>query len=380
MALSRRGFLFTVAAGCFADEPFKGRIVPPAATRYADPATEFPIIRLTDPQFSSLLPFSGNRVLSKSSMLYASDQTGQWEAFRMELKKGESRQLTESTTLDTSSIAYLPNDKGFWHFDAGRLIETDFSKLKPRELYRVPEGFEKTPGVSYSDDGQHAAFVEKSAASDGAPVYRLRVLSLQKETAATLLESHEEIRDPLLQPKHSSLVYRIGDEIRIVNIDVQQHQRLQLAEGEIGQFRWSADGHSLLYLNRPKDPHRLTSLREWAADPPPATSGKAAGTSPGGPRDTLIAQTSQFVHFSPNADASVFVGSSGSKASPYILLLARAVKREFTLAEHRASDAAMVTPLFAPNSQFVAFVSDRHGKPAIYYISVEKFVSETEGS
>jgi len=50
------------------------------------------------------------------------------------------------------------------------------------------------------------------------------------------------------------------------------------------------------------------------------------------------------------------------------------------LAEHRASDPALVAPAFAPNSQFVVFVSDRHGKPAIYWIAVDKLVSETDGS
>jgi hypothetical protein len=36
--------------------------------------------------------------------------------------------------------------------------------------------------------------------------------------------------------------------------------------------------------------------------------------------------------------------------------------------------------MFTPNSQSVLFQSDRHGKPAIYWMAVEKFVSETEGS
>ena len=57
-----------------------------------------------------------------------------------------------------------------------------------------------------------------------------------------------------------------------------------------------------------------------------------------------------------------------------------AARRELALAEHRASDAALVAPAFAPNSQFVVFVSDRHGKPAIYWIAVDKLVSETDGS
>jgi len=148
-----------------------------------------------------------------------------------------------------------------------------------------------------------------------------------------------------------------------VNSDGQQSRRLPLAEGETRQVQWSADGHTLLYLNQPPDAHKLTTLREF---------------TPGANTDTLIANTTQFVHFHSNANSSVFIGASGSKASPYVLLLVRAVKRELTLAEHRARDAALVTPLFAPNSQSVFFASDRHGKPAIYWINVERFVSETE--
>ncbi len=76
----------------------------------------------------------------------------------------------------------------------------------------------------------------------------------------------------------------------------------------------------------------------------------------------------------------MYVGASGSKASPYLLLLIRAARRELAVAEHRASDPTLVAPAFAPNSQFVVFVSDRHGKPAIYWIAVDKLVSETDGS
>ena len=50
-----------------------------------------------------------------------------------------------------------------------------------------------------------------------------------------------------------------------------------------------------------------------------------------------------------------------------------------TLAEHRASDPKMVAPVFSPNSQRVYFSSDQHGKPAIYTMSVERLVEETEG-
>ena len=76
----------------------------------------------------------------------------------------------------------------------------------------------------------------------------------------------------------------------------------------------------------------------------------------------------------------MFVGASGSKASPYVLLLSRAAKREFTLAEHRAGDAVTVAPVFTTNNQTILFMSDRHGKPAIYLMPVDKLVSEADGS
>ena len=361
---SRRAFLASLAVAARAGEPTaRGRILPSVAVRYADPATEFPVLRLTDPQFSSSLPAIGNRGVTARQLLYASDLDGKWQAYRMDLKSKESRQLTDAGNLDASSIALLANERGFWHFDGPNLVETSFPVLKPRVVYKVPEGFDKLPGAHYSDDGKYAAFVERSASG-----YRLRLLHTQS-AAATLIESSEELSDPLLRPRDTSLVYRSRGELWSIRFNGKENRRLPLAEGETLQAQWTADGHAIEYLSRPSDPHKLTALREWAP-----------GTATGRGEDTKIADTSQFVRFHANADASVYVGASGSKASPYLLLLIRAARRELAMAEHRASDPAMVSPLFAPNSQFVVFLSDRHGKPAIYWIAVDKLVSETDGS
>ena len=362
---SRRGFMASLAAAtCAAQTTAKGRTLPSVAVRYTDPATEFTVLRLTDPQFTSSLPAAGNRGVTARQLLYASDLTGSWQAFRMDLKSKESRQLTEAERLDPASIALQGNERGFWHFDGPSLFETSFLTLKAREMYRVPDGFEKSGGASYSDDGQYAAFVEKSTSR-----YRLRLLHTPRGGAKTLVESAEELSDPLLRPHNSSLVYRSRGELWTIRFDGQQSRRLPLPEGETLQAQWVSDGHALEYLSRPADPRKLTALREWTQD---------NGSGPG--RDVRIADTSQFVRFQANSDASVYVGASGSKASPYLLLLIRAAHRELTLAEHRASDASLVTPAFAPNSQFVVFVSDRHGKPAIYWIAVDKLVTETDGS
>ncbi len=105
---SRRAFLasLTIAARA-AETTARGRILPSVAVRYADPATEFTVVRLTDPQFTSSLPAIGNRGVTARQLLYASDLDGKWQAYRMDLKSKESRQLTDAENLDAASIALL---------------------------------------------------------------------------------------------------------------------------------------------------------------------------------------------------------------------------------------------------------------------------------
>ena len=40
----------------------------------------------------------------------------------------------------------------------------------------------------------------------------------------------------------------------------------------------------------------------------------------------------------------------------------------------------MVAPIFSPDSQRIFFVSDRHGKPAVYTVKVDKLVEKTDES
>src|ERR1700691_5019186 len=101
---TRRNFLVSgLAPLAFAEQ--KGALLPSAWHRYADPATEFEVLRLTDPAHSSLLPAYYNRVLARRGgfLLYASDDTGSAQACRMDLHSGESRRLTEAAHLDVSS-------------------------------------------------------------------------------------------------------------------------------------------------------------------------------------------------------------------------------------------------------------------------------------
>ena len=167
----------------------------------------------------------------------------------------------------------------------------------------------------------------------------------------------------MARPRQMQVVYRAATGIFLVNLDGTGKRPLTLEPGQTGEIVWSPTGRTLLYLHIPDDPKQLITLRE---------------NYPDENADREIARTSQFASVASNGDASVFTGASRGKASAYVLILLRVTRRELTLCEHRASDANMVSPLFTPDSQSVVFVSDRHGKPALYQVKVEKFVEATQ--
>ena len=361
LACSRRAFLLSIPAACLAAPATgKGRIVSFPAVSYADPSTEFPVVRLTDPSVSSRLPPYGARSIAKNgnSAIIASDASGRMEAYRLDFKSGQARQLTEAESLAPSSVTFTTDERSFCYLEGRTVISASLSSLRTREVYRAGEGFDATGALCVTDDALFAVLVERKGGH-----YRLRLVRMADGTASTLAEADEEILDPVPRPRRASVLYRRGGSVWLSNFDGQQNYRLRLADGEASEALWSPDGRTVLYLNYPVDSRKLRNIREFTPD---------------ANEDKAIADTSQFVAFERNSDGSVFVGASGSKASPYVLLLARAVKREFTLCEHRASDPRMVSPVFTANSQRVLFTSDRHGKPAIYGMQVEKMVSETE--
>ncbi|HLW76442.1 MAG TPA: oligogalacturonate lyase family protein, partial [Bryobacteraceae bacterium] len=124
-ARSRRWFLsiLPAATGLAAETPGKGRTFPATLHKFPDPSTEFPVVRLTDPAFTAVLPQGYNRPVAKHSnfLLLASNFTGRFEVFRMDLKNGQSRQLTEAENLAPSALAMLPEDRGFLYVDGDRV-------------------------------------------------------------------------------------------------------------------------------------------------------------------------------------------------------------------------------------------------------------------
>jgi oligogalacturonide lyase len=281
------------------------------------------------------------------------------QVFRMDLKTGQTRLLTAAAALDGESVALMPDDRSFCYFDGPSLRQMTMSSLRDHEVYRVPDGWQRTDGASVSTDGLRAALAE----TDGAKS-RLRLVSLVRGTAATVVEADWTITHPILHPRRAQILYRQGDDaLWLVNTDGKQNHRLKLADGQVGPARWSPDGRTVLYLHLPADTTQLHAIREH---------------SPDQNLDKLVGKTSQFAHFGSNANGSVFVGASQNKASPTILLLLRVTHRELTVCEHKAGDPRTVAPIFSPDSQRIYFQSDRDGKRALYMVRVDKFVEETE--
>jgi oligogalacturonide lyase len=321
--------------------------------RYADPATELEVVRLTNPAFASGLAAPHLRQFTKNAeaLLYWSERDGTRQIYRLDLKSGISKQLTGAASLDVTSFSLSPDDRYLYYFDGSELKSVSSSLSNPRTIHEVSGGAGRS-GFTVASDGT-VLFAEGS--------HILRV-ALQK--AGPFAEAEGKIDLVMARPRRAQVLYREADAFWLINTDGTGKKRLPLAAGSAapGQALWSPNGKTLLYLNVPDDPKQLIALRE---------------ISPEDSTDQLVARTSQFGTFAPNGDASVFAGASRSKASAYILILLRVTRRELTLCEHRASDPAIVSVVFAPDSQSIVFVSDRDGKPAIYRVPVEKFVEET---
>ena len=359
LAGTRRAFVAGLATACARAEG-NGRHFPSEWRKFPDPATEFEVLRLTDPAHSSYLPSADSRPFTRrgNSLLFWSDRTGKPQAFRMDLKSGDSRQVTDAEALDGSTLTLAPDERSFCYFDGASFRQMNFSSLKDREIYRVPEGWQRCPGLCVA--GDYSALFGES--KDGRS--RIRRVGMSKGVSSTVLEVPFVLCHPVARPRRSQILYRQGDEaLWMVDFNGANNRKLRTPGGRIGQALWSPDGKTALYLHLPEDPARLNAIREFIPDDG---------------LDKMVSPTSQFVDFGPNTDGSVFVGASRNKNSPHILILLRVTRRELTLCEHRSSDPSKVSPVFSPDSQKIYFQSDKHGKPAIYRVQVDKFVEKTE--
>src|SRR5512135_541129 len=135
---SRRLFLAAIPTVCVAAGTGKGSLLPSAVFRYSDPSTEFSVFRLTDPEHTSTLPPHYAQAVSRKGnfLLYASDESGPTQAYRLDLRSGQARLLTDAENFDPACFTLLAGDRSFCYVDGGLLYLSALGSLRPRQLYR----------------------------------------------------------------------------------------------------------------------------------------------------------------------------------------------------------------------------------------------------
>jgi oligogalacturonide lyase len=324
--------------------------------RFLDPITETPVVRLTSLRSNSFLPAPTNRFVSVKDrfLVFSSDRGGKLAPFQVDLRTGILSQLARPQKLAPESLSLNHKRNALYFLDGDTLQEIMLATRKSRVL---------------ADDV--SSFCEVGSASDVNPSF---VVVRQGR-----LEMSEPGSEPLANDVENFCLARPGGRGCVFQKSAGAGQRefwyapfsttaqpVLLARGKVANPVWMPDGQTLLFLREIARPNSVTS--------------EIHSVNPETPGEQRLAATSQFAAFSPNADASVFVGASRSKAQPTVLLLVASVQREFTLCEHRASHPAAVSPVFSPDSKRVYFQSDHEGKSALYSVNVEALVESTSGN
>jgi oligogalacturonide lyase len=353
MSVTRRQFALTLAAA----PALRAQFTP--IRRYLDPSTEVEVLALSDPSYPSYLTHHSNRAVSSRGgfLVYATGTNQDLRILRLDIKGGATRVLTSSAALEPKSLALSPDDRTLYFADGDRLLAIPTSGGKPRELFKAssPESFRR--GLSLSEDGAAIALIDNNR------LEWIPTSSSARTSRRTLTDLDSSASHPSLSRSGFVFFRDARHGLHLVSTtNSTPPQRLPL-DGHIGPALWNPDGRSILYLRLNQGPGIPNSLFEYSLD---------------STKESLVGKTSQFVTFNRNFDSSVFVGASGSKAQPYILLMLRITRRELALCEHKSSDPASVSPVFSPNAQRIFFQSDRLGKPAIFSVSVDKLVEKNE--
>ena len=323
--------------------------------RFTDPTTESTVVRLTNPGNASLLPALGNRFISvrERFLVFSSDQTGRATPFRLDLRTGALRSLAPTGDLLTRSLCLDAEGRFLYLLDGTSLKQVGMGNGKVETL---------SDGVS--------AFSPGSSVADLIVVRQGRLQQL-KDKARVLADNVGPWC--ALQPGGAGCAFAReitpeGQELWYTPVSevlnrVSNPRPVLLAQGRVSNPLWSPDGKSLLFLRDvPSNGILLSEIHEAYPD---------TGL------EQRVASTSQFATVAPNADGTVFVGASRSKAQPTVILLLRSAQRELTLCEHRATHPASVAPVFSPDSRRVYFQSDHQGKAALYSVNVESLVEPT---
>lgn len=324
--------------------------------RFLDPVTETPVVRLTSIASNSYLPAPANRFVSVKDrfLVFSSDRTGAAAPYQVDLRNGTLVQLARPRRLVPQSLCLNGKQNALYLLDGDSLQEITLANRKLRTIADGVSSFCELPESS-------------GVAANFFVVREGRLETLAADNNAPLAEDVEKFC--LTRPGGKGCLFQRAatgeQEFWYAPFPATSGPTpFLLAKGKITNPVWMPSGESLLFLQEVQQSNGVLTTEIHSACPETR-------------REQRVVSTTQFAAFSPNADASVFVGASRSKAQPTVLLLLAEVQREMTLCEHRASHPAAVSPAFSPDSKRVYFQSDHEGKSALYSVNVEALVEST---
>jgi oligogalacturonide lyase len=357
---SRRTLLLaSVGVSALIGAPAKGGILPADGNHYDDPTTEFEVRRLTQPSYSSYLPAWPGRAVSRRSefAIVATDRTGSLQLQRLDLKSGQSRVLAPIGAPRAFTLS--ADDRTVYYHDQDSLFAVPIAGAsRGVRLWSSAHPAPASP-LCPSEDGTTLWF--STTTDQGAGLMKL---PLGARAEPVLVLQQAGLREPVPNPRRSLVLWRsVEDSLWLCQHDGANLRRLDTPAGTVRQAMWNPDGQGVLYLHEPAAAGESVAIREQEVD---------------SRADRLVAKTSQYACFARNANATVFVGASRSKAGPFVLLLLRITHRELALCEHRSRDASASSLAFSPDSQRLLFQGDAEGKPVVYSMHIEKLVEKTE--
>ncbi len=124
-----------------------------------DPLTNVVVKKMTADRGNTIHPYFTQPLLSADGrqLLTASDRTGAWQLYLMDLGDGSLIQLTDDGEIGFQSAQLDGAGMIAWYWSGDRLKSVDCSSLRTEEHYRVPRGFQ--PGsLSLAGDGAAVDF------------------------------------------------------------------------------------------------------------------------------------------------------------------------------------------------------------------------------
>ena len=140
----------------------KGQIYPDQRRKYTDSRSGNTVWQLTDlPGHSSHVPYYSTSHATPDSrwLIYGSDradQEGHFNFFKMDLRTGESVQLTESGLVQHDACDLSRDGKELYYFEVGNALKAvNLDSLKEREICQLDPSIQPPPhAISISPDSR----------------------------------------------------------------------------------------------------------------------------------------------------------------------------------------------------------------------------------